>query len=70
MTQDDQERVVSPEPRETVVERPAQRTVTRDDPVGSAVGASTLIQTLVWSIVVLVLLAVGLWALHIYLHLF
>jgi hypothetical protein len=48
------------------------RTVyTRDSDAGSAaVGASTLIQTIVWSVVVLVLLGVGLWALHVYAHLF
>ncbi len=36
----------------------------------AAVGASALIQTIVWSIVVLVLLGVGLYALHVYTHLF
>jgi hypothetical protein len=43
---------------------------TDDDAVGTAVGAATLIQTIVWSIVVLVLLGVGLYALHVYAHLF
>jgi hypothetical protein len=43
---------------------------TRDDAASTATGAATLIQTIVWSIVVLVLLAVGLYALHVYLHLF
>ena len=43
---------------------------TDDGGAGAAVGASSLIQTIVWSIVVLVLLGVGLWALHVYLHLF
>jgi hypothetical protein len=48
-----------------------ERIVTTDDGgVGAATGAATLIQTIVWSIVVLVLLAVGLYALHVYLHLF
>jgi hypothetical protein len=49
-----------------------ERIVTRDDDsgAGAAVGASSLIQTIVWAVVVLVLLAVGLWALHVYLHLF
>jgi hypothetical protein len=48
-----------------------QRQVIRTDNAGSAAaGAATLIQVIVWSIVVLVLLAVGLWALHVYLHLF
>jgi hypothetical protein len=41
---------------------------TDDGDAGSAAaGASALIQTIVWSIVVLVLLGVGLWALHVYL---
>jgi len=43
---------------------------TDDDAGGAAVGAASLIQTIVWSVVVLVLLAVGLYALHVYLHLF
>jgi hypothetical protein len=44
---------------------------TRDDDAGSAaVGASALIGTIVWAIVVLVVLAVGLYALHLYLHWF
>ena len=43
---------------------------TEDDGAGAAVGASSLIQTIVWSIVVLVLLGVGLWALHVYTNLF
>jgi uncharacterized membrane protein len=44
---------------------------TTDDDAGSAaVGASSLIQTIVWAIVVLVLLAVALYALHVYVHLF
>ena len=48
-----------------------RRIVHTDDDAGSAAtGAASLIQTIVWSIVVLVLLAVGLWALHVYLHLF
>lgn len=59
-----------PEDEERIVERPVERTVIRDDPVSSAVGASTLIQIIVWAIVVLVLLAVGLYALHVYAHLF
>jgi hypothetical protein len=41
-----------------------------DGGAGAAVGAASLIQTIVWAVVVLVLLAVGLWALHVYLHLF
>jgi hypothetical protein len=48
-----------------------ERIVTTDsDAAGTAMGAASLIQTIVWSIVVLVLLAVGLYALHVYLHLF
>jgi hypothetical protein len=57
---------------EPVVERqvaPTRRVVT-DDPVGNAYAASQLIQTIVWSVVVLVLLVVALLALHVYLHLF
>ncbi|GAC1509712.1 MAG: hypothetical protein NVS2B16_08700 [Chloroflexota bacterium] len=58
-------------PSETIVERqPATRTIVQDDPVGNAYAASQLIQTIVWSIVVLVLLIVALWALHVYAHLF
>jgi hypothetical protein len=44
--------------------------VQTDGPESAATGAATLIQTIVWSVVVLVLLLVGLWALHVYLHLF
>jgi hypothetical protein len=54
----------------TVVERRPTRTVVSDDPVGNAYAASQLIQTIVWSVVVLVLLVVALWALHVYAHLF
>jgi hypothetical protein len=43
---------------------------TSGDAGGAAAGAASLIQVIVWSIVVLVLLAVGLWALHVYLGLF
>jgi hypothetical protein len=43
---------------------------TTDDGASAAVGASSLIQTIVWAIVVLVLLGVGLYALHVYAHLF
>ncbi|MGI8824398.1 MAG: hypothetical protein ACR2JC_01905 [Chloroflexota bacterium] len=57
-------------PTERVVERPTTRTVVADDPVGNAFAASQLIQTVVWSVVVLVLLVVALWALHVYAHLF
>jgi hypothetical protein len=43
---------------------------TDNDAASTAVGASTLIQTIVWSVVVLVLLGVGLYALHVYTHIF
>jgi len=43
---------------------------TDDDAAGAAIGASSLISTIVWAIVVLVLLGVGLYALHLYLHWF
>jgi len=65
------ERVVERVPADTVVERrPTERVVVSDDPVGNAYAASQLIQTIVWSVVVLVLLVVALWALHVYVHLF
>jgi hypothetical protein len=41
-----------------------------NDAAATAVGASTLIQTIVWAIVVLVLLGVGLYSLHVYTHMF
>jgi hypothetical protein len=47
-----------------------ERIVHTDDAGSAAQGASSLIQTIVWAIVVLVLLAVGLYALHVYAHLF
>jgi hypothetical protein len=40
---------------------------TGDSAAGAALGASELIRTIVSSIVVLVILAVGLYALHVYL---
>lgn len=43
---------------------------TDDNGAGAAVGAASLIQTIVWAVVVLVLLGVGLYLLHVYLHLF
>lgn len=49
---------------------PEERIVQTDDAGGAAAGAATLIQTIVWAIVVLVILAVGLYALHVYVHLF
>jgi hypothetical protein len=57
----------------TVIERRPTTTrtvVANDDPVGNAYAASQMIQTIVWSVVVLVLLAVLLWALHVYAGLF
>jgi hypothetical protein len=56
-------RVVQTDDEERVVQ-------TGDDAGSAAVGASSLISTIVWSVVVLVLLAVALYALHVYLHLF
>jgi diacylglycerol kinase len=47
-----------------------ERIVHTDDAGSAAVGASSLIQTIVWAIVVLVLLGVGLYALHVWAHLF
>ncbi len=50
---------------------PEERIVhTEDNGAAAATGAATLIQTIVWAIVVLVLLAVGLYALHVYAGLF
>jgi len=43
---------------------------THDDAGGAAAGAATLIQTIVWAVVVLVILGVGLYLLHVYLGLF
>ncbi|MDQ2744423.1 MAG: hypothetical protein M3Z66_19325 [Chloroflexota bacterium] len=55
---------------DTVVERQPTRTVISDDPVGNAYAASQLIQTVVWSVVVLVLLVVAILVLHSYAHIF
>lgn len=72
----EERRVVTDEPVNTVRTEPATvveqrpRTVVSEDPVGNAYAASQLIQTIVWSVVVLVLLVVALWALHVYAHLF
>jgi hypothetical protein len=64
--------VVDTTPNTVVERRPAvtRTVVNSDDPVGNAYAASQMIQTIVWSIVVLVLLAVALWALHVYAGLF
>jgi len=59
------------QPADTVIERrPVTRIVQSDDPIGNVYAASQLIQTIVWSVVVLVLLVVVLLALHVYAHLF
>lgn len=47
-----------------------RRVYSDDNAASTAIGASSLIWTIVWSIVVLVLLGVGLYALHVYTHLF
>jgi len=63
------ETVVQQTPPTTVVEQTpvAHRTyVQNDDPVGNAFAASQMIQTIVWAVVVLVLLAIAIWALHTY----
>jgi hypothetical protein len=54
----------------TVVERQPARTFVSEDPVQNVFAATQLIQTIVWSIVVIVLLVVALLALHVYAHLF
>lgn len=56
----------------TVVQRrtPTRVIETADDPLGNVYAASQLIQTIVWSVVVIVLLVVALLALHVYAHLF
>ncbi|MGI8824400.1 MAG: hypothetical protein ACR2JC_01915 [Chloroflexota bacterium] len=55
-------------PRRTLM--PEERIVRTDEGASAATGAANLIQTIVWSVVVLVLLAVALYALHVYVHLF
>jgi hypothetical protein len=64
--------VVETQPSTVVERRPAttRTVVANDDPVGNAYAASQMIQTIVWSVVVLVLLGVALWALHVYAGLF
>jgi hypothetical protein len=64
--------VVQTTPNTVVEQRPAvtRTVVANDDPVGNAYAASQMIQTIVWSVVVLVLLGVALWALHVYAGLF
>lgn len=46
------------------------RTTSSGDAAGAAIGASSLIRSIVWAIVVLVLLGVALYLLHVYLGLF
>jgi len=57
------ERRVVESPRTTeqsrVVDEPAPTYVRRQDPVGNSIAAGSLIQTVVWAVVVLVLLIVG-----------
>lgn len=53
-----------------VQQRPTTRIVNNDDPIGNVYAATQLIQTIIWSIVVIVLLVVVLLALHVYAHLF
>ncbi len=52
------ERVVE-RPATRVVEEPAPTYVQRRDPVGNSMAASSMIQTVVWAVVVLVLLIVA-----------
>jgi hypothetical protein len=61
---------VRSEPATVVERRPRTAYVADDDPLRNAIAATQLIQTIVWSIVVLVLLVVALLALHVYAHLF
>jgi hypothetical protein len=59
-----------PVPPGSVVESRPTRTYVSEDPVENVFAATQLIQTIVWSIVVIVLLIVALLALHVYAHLF
>ena len=52
------EKVVE-QPATRVVEEPSTTYVKRSDPVGTSIAASRLIQTLVWSGVIIVVLIVG-----------
>jgi len=58
------------EPTRVVQRRTPTTIVQNDDPIGNVYAASQLIQTIVWSVVVIVLLVVALLALHAYAHLF
>jgi hypothetical protein len=62
--------VVEVAPATYIEQRPVHRRVFADDPVGTAWAASLLIQTVVWAVAVIVLLIVGLLALHVYAGLF
>jgi len=64
------QQVVEEVPQTVVERRPVTNTVIADDPLANATAASTMINTIVWAIVVLVLLVVALWALHVYAGLF
>ena len=52
-------RTVVAEPATRVVEEPSTTYVRRRDPYASTMAASAMIQTLIWSAVVIVLLVVG-----------
>lgn len=47
------------EPAPRIVEQPAPTYVQRRDPIGNSIAAGSLIQTVVWAVVVIVLLVVG-----------
>lgn len=53
------DRVVVQEQAPRVVEERAPTYVRRSDPVGNSIAASSMIQTVVWAVVVIVLLIVG-----------
>jgi hypothetical protein len=56
---EDEPVVRRPRRRMVVDDTPGTTYVNRSDPVGNSFAASSLIQTIVWSVVVLVLLVVG-----------
>lgn len=62
--------IVPPVQGRVVETTPARPSVIVDDPIENVYAATQLIQTIVWSVVVLVLLAAALLALHSYAHLF
>jgi hypothetical protein len=60
MSQPEEHReTVVEQPRTRVVEEPSSSYVERRDPVATSIAASRLIQTVVWSAVVIVILVVG-----------